>query len=483
MRKADTEEKIKTTRLPLWHYIASYLIIFCGQLFVYLPVLTHRYLVPDDYDYFMAGVTNSDKFTIQAIGQGRLFNILVAPSFAWIGRIDDMWIIRLIGLLGIFALAICIFHTFRKYGEKIFLSAIFALLITIMPAFQEYASWAVLYLAPWGAVVAYAAFLSIERALMKIKWHRFLWSTIAIFLMVFAYNIHPTSATFIAVFITIFFLYKKAENRFLHTLFFLLISGLGAVANFTIFKIYLFLLNTQAIARTTLIDDPFEKLSWFITRPFYKSINLIYLPANIWVAVLVGLTIIVGLTTIFLHNKQKDILINFVILTILLLFSYSSNLIIDENLANYRTLLALTGVLAVMFFAAIREIVGLLGKFKNIASYTLFILITISCLLFANISLTELIIQRTEGGLELFRDKLKSFNSDLHNNVIVTYSNNTEKIAFDTQVFFHIPMIESILFENDRYKTGMKVLVQPDKSPRQANSFVISAKTLLMHND
>jgi len=113
--------------IPLWQNILSYLIIFVGQLFVYLPVLTNKYLLPDDYEYLYEGLIHSDKFTVQAIAQARLFNALVAPALAWIGNIDDMWIIRLIGLLGIFALAICLFHTFKKYGENIFLSAIFAL--------------------------------------------------------------------------------------------------------------------------------------------------------------------------------------------------------------------------------------------------------------------------------------------------------------------------------------------------------------------
>jgi len=415
--------------IPLWQNILSYLIIFVGQLFVYLPVLTNKYLLPDDYEYLYEGLIHSDKFTVQAIAQARLFNALVAPALAWIGNIDDMWIIRLIGLLGIFALAICLFHTFKKYGENIFLSAIFALLITIMPAFQEYASWAVLFLAPWAAVIAYFAFLSMEKSLTATKLKKWLWNVLAVVLLVFAYNIHPTSATFTAVFITIFFFYNTGAKKFSQTLFFLIMSGLGAIAHFITFKIYLFLFNTPFLARAAFLEDPVEKLSWFITRPLLKAFNLIYLPPSGTVATTVAAIIIVGLILHFIQQKQKkDIPINFIFILLFILLSYSSNLIIDENLANYRTLLALSGVVTVIAIVALQSFVRMVKKnsTRDTIQYSTFIVITIASMIFALQGYDNLLIQPVARNLQELRQAATSFDPQKHTKVIFTYMGDKE---------------------------------------------------------
>ncbi len=473
--KTTAHKPAPKTHEPLWQSIVSYLIISCGQLFVYLSVVTNKFLLPDDYDYFYAGVTHSTKFTVQAIAQNRLFNVLVAPSFAWIGKIDDMWIIRLIGLLGIFVLAICIFHTFKRYGENILLSASFALIITIMPAFQEYATWAVLYLAPWGAVVAYLSFLCMEKVLSVNKMAKWLWGTLAIFLLIIAYNIHPTSATFIAVFITIFFLYNTSEKRFQKIFFFLVMSGVGAMVNYIVFKIYLVLLNTPALERASLISDPLEKLIWFITRPLFKSINLIYLPANILVALSILFIIFSGLGIYFWQKGQKkDIWVNIIFLFLLVLLSYSSNLIIDENLANYRTLLALTGILAVMCIVGMRGYLQLLPKLKtkNMVSYIIFASLTVFCLFFAQTSMTQLIIVPTKTALQELRLALKDFDQEQYKRVIIDRKNKQE----DKQgipLSFYPTMVKSILIDYQQYTKETPILLESNNFHSQESDYTI----------
>lgn len=345
-----------------------------------------------------------------------------------------------------------------------------------MPAFQEYASWAVLFLASWGAVLAYFAFLAMERSIAATRLHKWLWGSWAMVLMVIAYNIHPTSATFIAVFITIFFFFKTSEKKFAHTLYFLIMSGLGAVAHFIIFKIYLFLLRTPALERAAFLDDPVEKLSWFITRPLLKTLNLIYLPADTTVAIIMAIMIGAGLVIHFIQQKQKkDMAVNFIFILLFILLSYSSNLIIDENLANYRTLLALTGVVTVMAIVAVQSFIALIGNatIRNYIQYGVFSFTTIACLIFAEAGYSRMLIAPVALNLEELQLSLANFNPEKHTGIIITFTSDREyKQALLRD---YVIILKLTLFEKNPSSLGkIPVQIKPLGTPTSDTDYVVS---------
>ncbi len=461
--KKEKSPTIALIKTPLWQSIAAYLIIVVGQLLAHLPVLTTSYLRPDDYHHLYASILHSDVYITLAIAQARLFNILHYYFFLLIGNIDGMWIARAVSLLGTILLAFCIFNLFRRYGENTFLSALFTLFITLTPAFREFTGFTVMYLAPWGIILAYLAFRCLERALELPQRQKIFWSALAVFLLVLAYNIFPPSATFIAVFICIFLLYSKSAQKLQNTFFFLLISGVGTITHFLIFKTYLVLLNMSPLARTGLIENPTEKISWLISSPLYFALNLTNIPSNKAIALTVLLVIILGL---FLHlrDKKTDMSVSLILILLLLLFSYSSNLAFEESVTTYRTLAALTGILAVLFILGLKEVFALIRKqsTKLRLSYIVFGIMVLFSVIQSSFYLQQ---NATRYGVILaeFRSALGNFDAEEFNRIVLTYNN--EKEYKQALIHYYYPdAIDLILYENGKG-------IEPIPITIRANSF------------
>ena len=457
--------------------IISYLLILSGQLFVYLPILTNKYLVPDDYYYLYASVTHSDKLIKLAVAQGRLFNIVTYYFFLFIKNIDEMWLARAVSLLGIFLAALCIFHTFRKYHENRFLAALFSLLITISPAFQEYASWAILYLAPWGVILSYSSYVSLEKALITEKWKKVSWSVVAIFLLVLAYNIFPASATFIAVFFTISLLYNTSKKAPQNTIYFLVISGLAALVHYLLYKTYLVSLNIPPLSRTEFINDPLDKLTWFFAEPALKALSIVFNSTRITIAFVVLFIVITGLTLHFIQSK-RDIVTSWILLLLLVMFSYSSNLIVAENIANDRTLLAFAGVITIMAAIALKAYIKLIKDSTTSTKITYVILSILSILgiFYSSIHINKIIFPPTKALIEL-REHLANFDTQKHKRVALVYGNESEYRQALNNTFY--PEMMNLILRNDRKLIeAVSVTVKPINYPNISTDYIIPLKEL-----
>lgn len=427
--------------------IFCYLLICLGQIVAQIPALTHKYLRPDDFHHLYASIAHSGKYITMAIAQGRLFNILHHYLFQWLGSTDLMTLVRAISLVGTILLAFCIFNTFKRYGENIFLSVLFTLFITLLPAFREFTGFTVMFLAPWGVIMAFLAFRCLEKAIELQFKQKILWSFLAVILLVLAYNIFPPSATFISFFICLYLLYSKSEKKLQNTFFFLLIGALGTLTHFIIYKLYLVLLSTPTLERTGLLENPTEKITWFISEPLNLALNLINLYPKTIAAVTVGLVIFFGLTT-YLWKHKSDTSIFVILLILAILYSYSSNLIIAENVATHRTLVGLSAIFALLFLFAIKNFLVFIKKtaLRDIFSYTIFsglALLAVICSFYY----LQITASRYALALNQFEIALDDFDAQKHHRIVLTY--NDEKEHNQALIHLYYPdAIHIILNEN-----------------------------------
>ena len=122
---------------------------------MFLPALIVPYAFSDDYmllsiadgqgpnPYFGNHIVDF------ATANGRPFQgILVGPVFSAAGSIDNLRFVRLIGVVGIVALALLLQTTLVRSRIRPGLAGLIAVLVCTLPAFQVYASWAVLFSSP-----------------------------------------------------------------------------------------------------------------------------------------------------------------------------------------------------------------------------------------------------------------------------------------------------------------------------------------------
>ena len=105
--------------------------------------------------------------------------------------------------------------------------------------------------------------------------------------------------------------------------------------------------------RAKLTFDVVAKLKWFIREPLLNALNFSNINPSIWLAVVAGIVIAIGLW-FYLICFGKTKFIWFLIVFLLIPLTYLLNLVITENWASYRTQVALTSLLTLYMFFAIR---------------------------------------------------------------------------------------------------------------------------------
>jgi hypothetical protein len=355
MRDADPAA-FRLVRLPVTT-VATYAAMLAGLLAAYLPAVVVPYAFSDDWEEFAGAHGFGQSPWHSWAEEGRVVNgAFSQAALSAAQTIDDLRLVRLIGVIGIAALVLLLRRALMRIGVGGFVAAMMALFVATLPPFQVYAAWTILFMAPWAAVLAGAASLVIAGANGTSRRPSAARLAGASALFLAAILTYQPTAMFFWVFLAIaLFRPGQERTRTLRLLWsHLFVAAVSLAAGFAVFKVGLHFYPRADTARTSLTTHPIAKVDWFVTKPLYRSINLVALRPTLALAVLVTVTIVVGLLLLYRRSDTST----FVLVTIaacLIPLAYLPNLVIRESWGANRTQGALNGILGIYF------ILGALG--------------------------------------------------------------------------------------------------------------------------
>jgi hypothetical protein len=335
---------------------AAPVVIALTVLGVFLPVVIVPYAFSDDYSILWMAVSGEpgayfgkNILDANAVGGRPVAGLLSTWFFSAAGTIDNLRFVRLVAVVGIAALALLLHWALVQSGIKPTIAALFAVLVCSLPAFQVYGSWAVLFDAPYAAILAGGASLVADAAVdapRRLARRRIAG---AFAMLLVALLMYQPAAMFFWVFLAVALIgavrNMRRARRLAWTHF-----GLAAVAlvvAFTATKLAVHLIGKGSpnAGRSSLTHDPLGKLGWFFRHPLYESLNLFDLTTSPWFAIFVAAIALAGIL-LLLDREGVNSLLYVGIAAVLIPLSFLPSLVVSGELNVYRVQVALSSLLA-----------------------------------------------------------------------------------------------------------------------------------------
>jgi hypothetical protein len=326
---------------------------------MFLPTLVVVYAFTDDYP--VLAITNglgpshwfgSSIVNTTASGGRPFAGLLDQLVFSTAGTIDNLRFVRLIGVIGIVALALLLHWALVRAGISRMAGAFIAVLVCSMPAFQVYASWAVLFNVPYAALLGGGASLVAASALdapRQLRIDRYVGATA---MLLGALLIYQPTAMFFWVFLAVALIgaaREPARTRRLVLTHFGVAASAIALA-FVVQRVAIHVVGNTVPnkSRNELTHDVVGKIGWFVHKPLYKSLNLFDLTPSPWLASVVAGVAMIGIV-LLLRKRSASPLLHLGLGVLLIPLTYLPNLVVKENFPSYRSQGSLSSLIALYF--------------------------------------------------------------------------------------------------------------------------------------
>jgi hypothetical protein len=324
---------------------------------IFLPAVIVSYAFSDDYPILWMAVSGKANpyfgktiFDATASGGRPLMGPLLQFAFSAAGTLDNLRFVRLIGIVGIAALALLLHWALVRSGIKPAVAALIAVLVSSMPAFQVAASWAVLFTAPYAALLGGGASVLAVSAIDSPRHliaDRLAGATA---MLVASLLIYQPAAMFFWVFLAVALVGTVRDwPRALRVVrMHAGVAVIGLAIAFVIGKVAAHTVHytTPNTAHSALTHDVVGKARWFFEHPLYRSVSLFDLTPSPFLAALVG-TVATGGITLWLLRRGSRPVPYLLIGLALVPLSFLPNLVVNENNSYvFRTGIALTSLIA-----------------------------------------------------------------------------------------------------------------------------------------
>lgn len=334
------------------------LVITLALFSIFLPVLINLYGFSDDYlilsmaDHLLASSPWIGKDLLQAgaVNGRPITGLFLGLAYPAAGTIGHLALIRLVGVLGIAALALVLHWVLVRSGISVRAAALIAVLVCGLPSFEVYASWTTLFTAPYVAILAGCASL-IAVAAVDAPRHlvadRALGATAALTAALLTYQ---PAAMYFWVFLAVALIGAVGEPRralrILRMHFGVAFVSLGLA--YLVVKAGSDWAGKGApnAARNTLVTDVAAKARWFVEVALYQALNLTNLTPVLWLAVAVAGLALVGVPLLLLNRRTPYPPLWVGTGLVLIPLCYIPNLVVRESAAFYRTQAAITSLVA-----------------------------------------------------------------------------------------------------------------------------------------
>jgi hypothetical protein len=399
----------------------------CFWLLLIVPFAVYWPVITDDYEYGMRDDYSNMRLAREEPGriarihtsQGRpLCGAMIETiyGFSFFQKVDNLQWLRLVTVVLLAGLGLLLWRQFDNSGWPEIDAAAAALAIVLLPAAQITAAWAIGF--PWvvSLILALGAFTAVEMELEKGGLKRTMGVIGGIFIYMTSIFIYQSNVVFAVVPIAAAVL-PKAGRRTKKELIRWLILHLAVI----LVALILSYLMMKAIfadgtfkesARMTLETNPFTKLGWLFWQPLPNALSLFVLRDDFfnmrsifyWLA---AAGMVVYLVWIFRQEPTKEESIDrmkwWICLAVLPWVAISISLVAAERSTGYRTLFALSGLVVVAAFTALRRL-PLQKHIEPLVHYGTMGVVLLGAAFFAEQHATRLVAEPQSHEWSLVRD-------------------------------------------------------------------------------
>jgi hypothetical protein len=346
------QSALAVIRGQVW-MLALFLAVTAG---IYCTTLLLTYGFNDDYGLLDQAIAYPRQIYLGLAAQGRpFFGAAIQFGFSHMRTLNDLWMMRAVGLLGLALTAWALDWAARRAGWSRLTSSCVAIVAITLPPVQIYASWASFMPAPWALLAATLAGLLAGWILDGKPW-RYLLSPIAVVLLVAAViTYQPAAMVFVAVMLLDVFSPAHRDDpmgpAIGRLVFFQAINAAALYGGFNVFQWGMRSYPSYRVeGRTGLAADFRHRPAWFVRRPLVNALNMWNVQATPRVAVIVGSVLIVGLLLYF-RGKWWQRILGVLALPV----SHLPNLLAEES-DSYRTQVGLNWTVLVLALLAVTGI-------------------------------------------------------------------------------------------------------------------------------
>jgi hypothetical protein len=277
-------------------------------------------------------------------------------SFSMVSKISSLGFVRAANVATLCALAAVIWLALSSVGFPSKLSALGAFILVTLPPFHVLAALSSCLGFPLEAAAAgVSAFLVMQSTEDTKTFAKLGRLALACSLLLAGMMVHQTEVMFFWVFVAILALSQREDVRVVvrKVSYCLVVGAIACIVEFFVMKIGVAVYGAVAgSGRAGLTHDVFGKMTWFIKEPLMNALNLNSIEPTGRFAVATGIFIVIGLFFYFSGSLRYRLTMLGVALMLIPL-SYLPNLVVVESWASYRTLVALTALLAFYVFLAL----------------------------------------------------------------------------------------------------------------------------------
>jgi hypothetical protein len=336
---------------------------------VYVPAISQTYGWRDDYAHLRDAYEEPGKMVRSMASQGRpLQGVLLEMSFGRLESIDDLVWLRLASVTLLAGLSIALWRCVERGGWPALDAAALGLAVTLLPAAQVFATWAICWPFALSLILAVAGFSAVEVGLETGGVRRVMDVIGGVFLYMLTSLIYQSNALFALVPMAATAL-SGASRRTRAGLLCWFASHLAVLfISLSLSYLLMKLLFAYGVfyesSRLQLEDHPLTKLGWFFWKPLPNALALYALRDDFntgavffWAAVALVVTF---LAWIIHSGPVMDggcaRLAWWLCFGMLSWVAHSVSLVVAERSIGYRTLYALSGLVLVVVFTALRRL-------------------------------------------------------------------------------------------------------------------------------
>ena len=330
---------------------------------VYSPVLFGHFGFRDDYRWLNAEVHHDHRYLQFNIAQGRAINGLAEDLlFSRIKYISQLAGVRLLAVCSLAAMALGIRRGLLRAGWPRSIALAGGLVAATLPAAQVYAVWALCAIESMGGVIAIAAAALAAESIANVSpMRRSIFAIAATLTFLISLMIYQPVAMLFWVMVAID-LFRPAgppERPLRRLAWYVSIAATALGLAFIFYQLglrkypWVFSALDMPLDRSHLagFSDAWAKFSWFIHGPLVDALNFGNIISSGWIAVAVGVFILIGLPAFFrggLGQRATMLLLA----AALVIATYLPNFLTAADSAGYRTQPALECLMAFYLLAA-----------------------------------------------------------------------------------------------------------------------------------
>jgi hypothetical protein len=362
---------------------------------VYGPAVLMDYGFRDDYAYLREAREEPGKLVFFNTSQGRpLYGALIETSFGRLDSASDLEWFRLLTVVELALLAIVLWRHFEFSGWPQVDAAFAAFAIVMLPAAQVAAGWAIGW--PWVAslLLSVAGFMAVDTELEKGGLKRTMGVVGGIFIYAMSALIYQSNVMFAVVPLAATMLPRlKLRSRAELLRWFcmhLVILFTALFLSYLLLKVLYSSGDFHESARVQLERNPFTKLAWFIWQPVPNALALFLLRCDFntgavwfWLAAVAVAGFIGWILWIEPQKETDNERLKWQLcLGVLPFVGHGVSLIAAERSTGYRTLFALSGLVVIVLFTALRRL-PLGDKLRPYMQYAAMIVVALGAMYLA----------------------------------------------------------------------------------------------------